>query len=932
MTEMLFFIRYRTQLRKTRPDIIPLFELSLDRLMEKAGGVIKNRRRFLEVSFDDSSLAFWLDILIALESIIQSIERVQDEFYGYALVIGAEAPEEKRERLCRLLAAGGGIWFGAKARQSLSPYIYFEKAEDKDLIKGRLLTGEDAALIKDYVRLKGIKNFRSGAAEMFPFREMILRALDQDAFRNTLVVGPGFSGKRDGIYHHCSADGNPALALVVRFGTGRGLGCLADAWSAGIRLFLKDIVPGALEELDSLGSRLFRERLRSEISEYMFTLARRFFALLVDVYTSALKGKGLKPVLILENIHRAESAAAEIVAGVYAAFSGRESLMVYGTCDSAPAGKEEKLKFWNAVFPRIIQLNADNYTIKNPELPRDLWEIAYAQKLLGEFFPGVLFKTLFEEEGKNPELISRAQSMLAGLGIIDTVFDPQPRISDFVLKAERALGDRKEKVRALVCRRLLAWVKRNRLKSCFELLETLSRLGYGKMVRKAAEKDEIVLRSVYADLVNGTWAAMDKAVKDGVFGGVVGPEREGTVRRLIEAEKVLMHGDESAIKGVFKEPSGIEPSGKEPDPPDFYPPYKAMTLTSRASYCAGRGDLPAALDAVKEAIVLSQNREWSGLARSYRLFALVNLAKQQIGEALDYITFAVESTEKSGDMDELGVSAYYAAASQFLYGNLSKAERLAKKAEESASLSGRSGWACRARFLRGKLAFELGCYRDALDTFESLRKNSAAALSGEQDKLLAAWSYRSKVYSQSPLIQKPAEESPDADLFEIEASYLAGNYRKTVDLCGRFAENLPPEHFNYIEQPDWSSGFAQCELLLLPQKELWNRMISVYRSMALCRISSGGSAEAVQIMQQILREEGLSSADTNDSFYFYAWYRVLEDSKAAQADMNTAVSMAFKRLQRRASRIDDMETRRIFLSHPRWNGMLSKSAREYKLI
>jgi hypothetical protein len=42
--------------------------------------------------------------------------------------------------------------------------------------------------------------------------------------------------------------------------------------------------------------------------------------------------------------------------------------------------------------------------------------------------------------------------------------------------------------------------------------------------------------------------------------------------------------------------------------------------------------------------------------------------------------------------------------------------------------------------------------------------------------------------------------------------------------------------------------------------------------------------------------------------------------------------MAFKRLQRRASRIDEVEIRRDFLSLPRWNGALSLAAKEYKLI
>jgi hypothetical protein len=42
--------------------------------------------------------------------------------------------------------------------------------------------------------------------------------------------------------------------------------------------------------------------------------------------------------------------------------------------------------------------------------------------------------------------------------------------------------------------------------------------------------------------------------------------------------------------------------------------------------------------------------------------------------------------------------------------------------------------------------------------------------------------------------------------------------------------------------------------------------------------------------------------------------------------------MAFKRLQRRASRIDDIEVNRAFLSRHYWNAALSRAAKEHKLI
>jgi len=59
---------------------------------------------------------------------------------------------------------------------------------------------------------------------------------------------------------------------------------------------------------------------------------------------------------------------------------------------------------------------------------------------------------------------------------------------------------------------------------------------------------------------------------------------------------------------------------------------------------------------------------------------------------------------------------------------------------------------------------------------------------------------------------------------------------------------------------------------------------------------------------------------------------MLRDIHAANVDMNTVVSMAYKRLQRRAGRIDDIGTKQAFLNLSRWNSTLCFAAREYKII
>jgi hypothetical protein len=103
--------------------------------------------------------------------------------------------------------------------------------------------------------------------------------------------------------------------------------------------------------------------------------------------------------------------------------------------------------------------------------------------------------------------------------------------------------------------------------------------------------------------------------------------------------------------------------------------------------------------------------------------------------------------------------------------------------------------------------------------------------------------------------------------------------------------------------------------------------------MAQCALRPSGEAkgEILGSMQRFMREEVLPDTDPNESFYFYAWYGMLRDTGAAQLDMNTVLSMAFKRLQRRAGRIDDVKMKQAFLKS-RWSSALYLAAKEYKLI
>jgi hypothetical protein len=303
-----------------------------------------------------------------------------------------------------------------------------------------------------------------------------------------------------------------------------------------------------------------------------------------------------------------------------------------------------------------------------------------------------------------------------------------------------------------------------------------------------------------------------------------------------------------------------------------------------------------------------------------------------MSETIDYLGFALENAAKSGGFQDKGMAEYYGASVQRLYSKSKWEKTLAEKAYRHFLKAGNPEWADRSRFLMGKLVFEIGSYHNAIDIFDDIRQNPEGVCSPEKIALLEAWAYRARKCGQLSHAPKPQYSGRDADLFEIEACCLAGDYSTTMELSGVFTNSPSRDDFVCIERPDWRSGFAQCELLYFSWNDLRDRMLCAYHSIAQASLFPDQGNEAMRAMQRVLRGAQFTEADPYDVFFHYAWYRVLEQAGASQVDISTALSVAFKRLQSRAGRIDDSEIRRQYLTQPRWNKAIEQAAREFKLV
>ena len=934
MIKMYFYIQFRTQLRRTRPELIASLEDTVASSAVSAGGIVENGRKVLGASFDENSIGFWLDMVIFLEKACSALEKAVPELYGYALVLGRDITEAAAQKLCRLSVERdnrelSGIWCSEETTDALEFYVVF----------GRLLGNKDGSL-EGFRGISGFKSFES-YGKKFPHRERIKKALSLDRRKKTLLLGPEFSGIKDGIYHYCISLRGDVPPLVIRFGSGaHALVCFVDAYTPELRSFIARAMPSAhsgeeLKKLDDLHGRLFRERLRDEWPPGTVEQCRVFVRSLLASYISAAGILAQKAVLILEDLSLADESAGVFVEAYFSILSsirnekGKERILVFGADNLLG----ERIKDWEGVFDKILKFTPEDSSNENllsesfwenqrESLPNDILEFSYCISIFARYFPACLFPQLFEEIAINPDMYNRALQMLSAMGV--SVFETRS-----INLLNNLSKERMEKVHSKVSSLILSWVLSGKLRPCFNLLRILFDLG-------GNAGDVLVLKSIKADVQSGTWKGIEQAIADECFASIVGSGNAPLLAYIYKTLKALVWGDSVDIRQAFQE---AVPSVTTADGSPCYIGYQAQMQINLTSFYIGSRQIDAASETVRGALLLNRDLK-DDKVPAYRLFSILNLSRQRIDDAMEYISFALEQAEKAGQQEEIFLACYFASSINLLKGNLSKSLRLAAKAEETAFSVEYVNWGMRARFLRARLYFEIGRYSEALEIFKSIASESGT----EMARTVEAWIYRTKNFLNpfSALRENVELSGADAKIFEIEAAYFFSDYRRAEALAEEFLSSAipPPDNFFFTEQPDWRSGFSHCEYMFQSDEKPGTRLVQIYKSMAQCAFNLSGETrkEILGRMQRFMRDELLPDTDPSDTVYFYAWYRMLtdslnrKDSPATQVDLNTVVSMAFKRLQRRAGKIDDAEIKQAFLSLPRWNNALYQAAREHRLI
>ncbi|MDR0644954.1 MAG: hypothetical protein LBG05_08675 [Treponema sp.] len=901
MIQVLFFLRYRVQLEKTDPDIS--VEALLIKAFEAVGATLVSKEKVIAADFDENRLGIWPSIISSLESGLELVKKAKLRTGHYAFVVSKNVSVNNMEKLCRRLASAHGItgvWLIHTLKKNLSFYCQFETKE----FSQRVIFNEEYHQIK---HIENVSPIIKRPASLYPLSDRIFQAIKQEP-NKIIIAGQPFTGKREALFRFCSVLSRfPPLVLRLRKET--NIGAFVDILNPSVRSFINNADKAELEEIDSLGASIFRERLRSEYSPNMTRIVGRFLSMLLTVYVTEIRLRNAFPVLVIENIQNADEITFRIFMDVWTALPVKGYFKIYGTY---MGNVQNGLKLWEEVFHRVIEIPAkpmaETFDTKN--MPNELWEMTYLIEVLLMFFPGYMLPRFLGEA-----ISDRIFDLLTRLGVIDFVEDPKPRLPDFTAKAERVIGERKKSVFDFAADCLFHAVASEQIAPCFDFVEYLHQL-------EQDIPDLVVWNAIRADVLNGTCKKIEAAVSEGFFDRIVGRYRADILRYLFQTFSILTGNDAEAARRAFTE------DAPEPDS-DV---YRIQLLLNNACFALGEHREGEAFETLKKILNMGKKQDESCFARTYRLISIANIQSRKLTEAADYANIAASFVETSGETDELGVSLFYAANIQYLLGNISKADRLAASAKRSAASVGCYHWAQRSHFLLGKIRFEFGDYGEAVKIFDSLEKTVET---DEAKNIVGAWLFRAKFFADRTPGQSisPVNPSLDALLFDVETSYIRGEYKETLMLTEELLGRLPRNGYLWTEKPDWTSGFSQCEFLFVPERNFWKQMALIYHSLSLCAI-----ADSKKMQKQAIADLNWLSPNTlpdvfpNDSFYFYALYRILRESGEDPLYLNTVVGIAFKRLQQRGIKIDAPEARRTFFDRPYWNNALTLAAREYKLI
>lgn len=344
---------------------------------------------------------------------------------------------------------------------------------------------------------------------------------------------------------------------------------------------------------------------------------------------------------------------------------------------------------------------------------------------------------------------------------------------------------------------------------------------------------------------------------------------------------------------------------------------------------------------VKEALHVFQGaRVVAGEFRALLGLALLSFAQGKTDDASVYLDYAREDAERMRDPFFVNATRFESAMVHLVQGGLTAAGAALDLVSRSVEAEYEREWEALVLFMKGRVAFELGNYRNAELLFQTAASVASVNQVAEAVPLCRTWYARAQMhqnrFASAEGILASCAEVPDAALFLAEGHILAG--RATGPLVP--ADELEAAYGRArpwsIHEPSWASGFAAAEDRCYgsaPERRIALRLYAVYSRFHRWRFESGADPAALVAEIEAIARDAIALRDPNAALYYYFCYEICARTQGLRsADTITYLSRGFKYLQKRSDKIDDNAVREQFMQANTWNARLYRAARENMLI
>ncbi|WP_304224913.1 hypothetical protein [Gracilinema caldarium] len=893
MIEMSFNIRFYSQFHRTRPELLSDVQQTLNTMIQQSGGKVTRLGRELLAEFSEEKFAFSIQFFSFIRQLVPFCDDIRKKLLGFYIIFQKDT-DSGNDRILKSLfhiKKGTGIYFFTHVATLFSDYFLYEQLPNLDITQ-----------LKE---IKQVPETKQSVLEELYGR--FSAELDVSQAQCKILIGNDtdllyFLGKT-------YAEKKYDKAIQFYFGFNPGTAAL----NGFIELFANSIKiqKESFTEFDEKISLLKVSRLHEVLNEPTRVLLYE----MLETWLEAFEEKQV--VLHISRLDAINIALQDLIKQFLVKFLKSPFHMVFIT-----AQQKDKLEWLDGVERQYVISQFSNRLWRIIPESSDTRFIGM-QPILTAAYLCHLLSYVYSKSEIPAKLRQSGFSSFAiewMLMACDTTCILPAFLPDYSIDAEtekniqkRLSTSDREHIFALVQELLLASVSQHELNPGLGFLESYKRVG-------GTADPDLILDSILQDLSEGYFPDLNQASQSKRLVSLVGNDLLYPIQYIMMTDHVLVSGSYQDMKTAQQSeiPSSVA-----------HPRINAYCHMNAAILRLSTGDLESAAKEIKQALLLLQDyKNKKGMDKLYRIFGLIELAHHRIEDAIEYLSFSLEAAHRAGNIREKALAEFFTAVSYFLLGNVPRAIFFANQAMQTFMDINNESWTGKTRFLLGRIQFVMGNYAQASDLFNEMSNNPIAAV----------WFIRSSLYSVlgnraviEQLNQTFVSSSVYDPLLHIELMYFLENYDECITLCDEFLGQEKPFHALVTEQADWTSGYSQIEGLLFPHYDFEYRQAICYKALAQSKLQSAASG-SINLLDSILDELKPGLYDPYDVFYYNCYYLVTQRIGTSEIDRATALSGAFKRLQKRASRIEDAELRRHYLTANYWNGLLSSAAKLHNLI